>query len=217
MFKQLHMKYNVEVLPCGMSPAGSTGWFRNELTTPADFKGLKIRATGLASQVLRNMGAEPQVVSNDELRRAFETNIIDAAMFNTPALNEKQGVEEFAKNLYFPAWHQPSTLNELLISKKKWAALSRQHRAIIQGACDIITLRQLTEAQAQQGKVLNELIEKGLKPLRWSDDILAAFRKSWEKTATDLSANSEEFKKAWESYKAFAATQKAWEDYSGSR
>ncbi len=214
LFKQLHAKYNVEALPCGISPAGASGWFMTELNKPEQLEGLKVRASGLAAQVLRNMGAEPQVIKPSEVSRAINLKTIDAAMLDTPALGETAGVEELTKNLYFPAWHQPSTLNELLISKKKWKSLTKTQRAVIQGACDTVMLRQLAEGEALQGKALNQLVEQGIKPLRWSGEILQAFRNSWIKTAEALAAKSPEFKKAWESYSAFVETQKAWSDVS---
>lgn len=214
LFKQLHAKYNVEALPCGISPAGASGWFRQEVEKPDTLKGMKIRATGLAAQVLRDMGAEPQVIKPSEVTRALGLNTIDAAIFDSPALEESGGVEEHAKFLYFPAWQQPSTLNELLISKKKWQSLSKTHRAVIQSACDAIMLRQLAEGEALQGRALNQLVEKGVQPRRWSDEMLKVFQDNWIETAARLAEKSPEFKKAWESYSSFVSKQKAWTDLS---
>jgi len=214
LFKQLHAKYNVEALPCGISPAGAFGWFRDELPDVKSLKGLKIRPTGLAGAVLAKLGAAPQVVNPEELQRAMELKTLDATMLRSPALEETSGLEEHAKNLYFPAWHQPSTLNALLVSRKKWKSLSKQQRAAVQSACDTLMLRQLAEGEALQGKALNALVETGIKPLRLPEPVLSSLKEAWQETAEDLAAKSPEFKKAWESYSNFVKAQTRYRDFS---
>ncbi|MFK7965051.1 MAG: TRAP transporter substrate-binding protein [Burkholderiaceae bacterium] len=214
LFKQLHSKYNVEALPCGISPAGGFGWFRDELTDEEPFTDLKIRPTGLAGSVLTLLGSAPQVVNPEELASAMELKALDAAMLQSPALDQTFGLEAHAKNLYFPAWHQPSTLNALLVARKKWESLSKQQRAAIQSACDTLMLRQLAEGEALQGKALNALAEKGIKPLRLPADILERLEKAWLETAEDLAGKSPEFKKAWESYSNFVKAQARYRDLS---
>lgn len=214
LFKQLHTKYNVEALPCGISPAGAFGWFRDELSDVESLKGLKVRPTGLAGAVLARLGAAPQIVNPEELQRAMELKTLDAAMLGSPALGETLGLEEHAKNLYFPAWHQPSTLNALLIARKKWQSLSKQQRSAIQSACDTLILRQLAEGEALQGQALNALAEKGIKPLRLPEPILVSLREAWQQTARDLAGKSPEFKKAWDSYSSFVKQQQRYRDIS---
>ncbi len=214
LFKQLHARYNVEALPCGISPAGSSGWFRDELARPEQFKDLKIRATGLAGVVLRRLGAQTSVIRDDEVASAFELNTVDAAILDSPALDAGLGIDKFAKNLYFPAWHQPVTLNELLISKKKWAALTKPQRAVIQSACDAVMLRQLAEGDSVQGKAAAELAKSGVKLLRWSPEVLAMLRKAWLESADELGAKSEDFRKILASFHAFREAQKEWREFS---
>ncbi len=212
LFKQLHAKYNVEALPCGISPAGASGWYRNEITSPDQFKNLNMRAPGLAGMVLRRLGAQTSVIPDEEVARAFELKTIDAAIMDTAALDTGLGLDLHAKYLYFPAWHQPVSLNELIISKKKWAALSKTQRAVIQGACDAVMLRQLAEGEAIQGKAAAELAKRGVKMLTWSPEVKDALRKAWLESAEELSAKSDEFKKVLTSFMNFREGQKTWRE-----
>jgi TRAP-type mannitol/chloroaromatic compound transport system substrate-binding protein len=130
-----------------------------------------------------------------------------------PVMYATLGFHQVAKHYYFPGWHQQSTLNELIISKKKWAEFSPTQKSIIQTACDANMLQMFADGEAAQFAVLQDLQKnKGVTLHRWPEPILAAFQKAWDEVAAEQVAKSPDFKKGYESYMAFRNNYKIWKD-----
>ncbi|MBM3628920.1 MAG: TRAP transporter substrate-binding protein [Alphaproteobacteria bacterium] len=212
LMKELHGKYNVEVIPCGLISPEASGWFRREIKGPEDLKGLKMRFFGLGANVMQKLGVSTQLLQAGEIFQALQLGTIDATEFSMPVMDLTLGFHQVAKHYYFPGWHQMSTMNELIISKAKWAELSETQRNQIQVVCDAIMLRQFVEGEAVQGKAIAEIKSKGVTVHYWSKEMLALFRKTWDEVAAEQAQKSPEFKKAWDSYSKFRSEYKVWKD-----
>jgi len=212
LMKELHAKYNVEVIPCGIISPEASGWFRKEIKTLDDLKGLKMRFFGLGANVMQKLGVSTQLLQAGEIFQALQLGTIDATEFSMPVMDLTLGFHQVAKYYYFPGWHQQATINELIISKKKWAEFSPAQKAIIQGACDATMLQQYAEGEAVQFKAMKEIEAKGVKLMKWSPEFLKAFEKAWVEVVAEQNAKSPEFKKAWDSYSAFRSNYKIWKE-----
>jgi TRAP-type mannitol/chloroaromatic compound transport system substrate-binding protein len=214
LMKELHAKYNVEVVPCGLISPEASGWFRKEIKSLDDLKGLKMRFLGLGANVMQKFGVSTQLLQAGEIFQALQLGTIDATEFSMPVMDVTLGFHQVAKHYYFPGWHQQSTLNELIISKKKWSELSANQQAAIRTACDANMMQMFAEGEAAQFAVLQDLQKnKGVTLHRWSPQILAAFEKAWDEVATEQSAKSPDFKKGYESYQTFRKNYKIWKDF----
>ena len=162
MMKELHAKYNVEVLLCGLISPEASGWFRKEIKSLDDLKGLKMRFFGLGANVMQKLGVSTQLLQGGEIFQALQLGTIDATEFSMPVMDLTLGFHQVAKHYYFPGWHQMSTLNELIISKQKWAELSETQKEQIKVSCDATMLRQYAEGEALQAKALREIQSKGV-------------------------------------------------------
>ena len=213
LMKELHAKYNVEVIPCGLISPEASGWFRKEIKSLDDLKGLKMRFLGLGANVMQKFGVSTQLLQAGEIFQALQLGTIDATEFSMPVMDATLGFHQVAKHYYFPGWHQQSTLNELIISKKKWAEFSPTQRAIIQTACDASMLQMFADGEAAQFAVLQDLQKnKGVTLHRWPQPMLAAFEKAWGEVAAEQAAKSPDFKKGYESYTNFRNNYKIWKD-----
>jgi len=213
LMKELHAKFNVEVIPCELISPEASGWFSKEIKSTADLKGLKMRFLGLGANVMQEFGVATQLLQAGEIFQALQLGTIDATEFSMPVMDATLGFHQVAKHYYFPGWHQQSTLNELIISKKKWAEFSPTQQAIIQNACDANMLQMFADGEAAQFSVLQDLQKnKGVTLHRWSKEILAEFEAAWKKVAAEQAAKSPDFKKGWESYSAFRENYKIWQD-----
>jgi len=173
---------------------------------------LKMRFFGLGANVMQKLGVSTQLLQAGEIFQALQLGTIDATEFSMPMMDLTLGFHQVAKHYYFPGWHQQTTVNELLISKKKWAEFSDAQKAIIENACDALMLQQFAEGEAGQGKALNEIKAKGVTLHRWSKEMLGHFEKAWNEVAAEQAAKSPEFKKAWDSYSAFRKEYAIWKD-----
>ena len=212
LMKELHAKYNVEVIPCGVISPEASGWFRKEIKSIEDLKGLKMRFFGLGANVMQKMGVATQTLQAGEIFQALQLGTIDATEFSMPVMDLTLGFHQVAKFYYFPGWHQQATINELIISKAKWAEFSPTQKALVQAACDATIANQFAEGEAVQFKAMKEIQSKGVQIKKWPKQILDAYEKAWNEVVAEQNAKSPEFKKAWDSYSTFRKDYSIWKE-----
>jgi TRAP-type mannitol/chloroaromatic compound transport system substrate-binding protein len=213
LYDDLHAKYNIVAMPCGLIAPEASGWFRKEIKGPDDLKGLKMRFFGLGANVMQKLGVQTQLLQAGEIFQALQLGTIDATEFSMPVMDLTLGFHQVAKHYYFPGWHQMSTINSLYIAKAKWAEFSDTQKEQIRVTCDSTMLRQFIEGESVQGKAIKEIQSKGVTLHYWPKDMLALYRKTWDEVAKEQADKSPEFKKAWDSYSAFRTEYKVWKDY----
>ena len=212
LYDELHAKFNVVAIPCGLIAPEASGWFRKEIKGPEDLKGLKMRFFGLGANVMQKLGVATQLLQAGEIFQALQLGTIDATEFSMPVMDLTLGFHQVAKHYYFPGWHQMSTINSLYISKGKWAEMSETQKEQVRTVCDATMLRQFVEGESVQAKALKEIQAKGVTLHYWPKDMLALYKKTWDEVAKEQAEKSPEFKKAWDSYSAFRADYKIWKD-----
>lgn len=203
--------YNVKVLPCTIISPETSGWFKQKMTSPDDFKGLNIRFFGLGGEVMKQIGANPLLLPGGEIFGALEKGQIDASEFSMPAIDERLGFYKIVKNNYFPGWHQQATVFELLINKDVWNGMTDQQRAIVEIVCKASMTESLAEAEAAQPPALKRQVEEnGVSLEYWSDDMLAVFEAGWNKVLEEQQQDAQ-FKRVWDDLAAFRADYDTWE------
>ena len=188
----------------------TSGWFKNEIKSLDQLKGMKMRFFGLGAQVMQKLGVSTQLLAGGDIFPALELGTIDATEFSMPAIDLDLGFYQVAKHYYFPGWHQQSTLFDLMMNKEKWDALSDTQKAQIEVTCGDNIREGLAEGEAIQGKALAELKSKGVTIHKWSPEILDTLHKAWDETAMELAAEDPNFKKAWDSLQAFRTEYAEW-------
>jgi TRAP-type mannitol/chloroaromatic compound transport system substrate-binding protein len=214
MAREMFAKYNIHNIPCALIPPEASGWFRKEIKSVADLKGLKMRFFGLGARVMEKFGVATQQLPPGEIFQALQLGTIDATEFSLPAIDQRLGFFQVAKFYYFPGWHQQATFFDLMINKKKWDTLSPQHKAIIEMACGDLIRETMAEGEAAQWRAIKEMQEKGgVQVKKWPPEILAAFEKAWNEVVAEESAKNPSFKKVWDSYAAFRANYALWKNH----
>jgi TRAP-type mannitol/chloroaromatic compound transport system substrate-binding protein len=213
LMQELTRKYNIESMLCSTIAPEASGWFRREIKSLDDLKGLKMRFFGLGANVMQKMGVQTQILQAGEIFQALQLGTLDATEFSMPVMDLTLGFHQVAKHYYFPGWHQMATFVHLLVAKKKWDELSDTHKEIIKSACQDTMLQQFTEGEAVQAKALKEIQAKGVTLHYWPKDILDAYRKAWGEVIEEQKVRSPEFAKAWASLSKFRADYKVWRQY----
>ncbi len=212
LFEEFYHAHNIHGIICGISPPEASGWFKRELTSIEDFKGLKIRFFGLGAKVLEKEGASTQLLTGGDLLPALELGTIDGAEFSSPSVDYAMGFYQAAKHYYFPGWHQQSTFFDLMINLEAWNSLSKYRQAQIEAVCSDNIRYTLSEGEASQFESLAKLQAEGVELHKWSDKVLQALEQDWLEVAAELSASDADFKRAWSSLQAFRANYKIWRD-----
>ena len=202
-------------IPCGNTGVQMTGWFKKEIKSVADFKGLKMRIPGLAGKVYAALGVDVKLLPGGEIFPALERGVIDAAEFVGPYQDRRLGLQKAAKYLYTTGWHETATVSELLINKAAWDKLPKDLQAIVENACaacNVISEAwcQRTNAEAMEDLVKNQGVI--VRPL--PDDVVKALREATNTVLDEAVAKDPLTKKVHDSYMAYKAKYDAWAAYS---
>jgi TRAP-type mannitol/chloroaromatic compound transport system substrate-binding protein len=212
LMTELAGKYNIVPINCFIVAPEASGWFRKEIKTVDDLKGLKMRFFGLGANVMQKLGVSTQLLQAGEIFQALQLGTIDATEFSMPLLDLNLGFYQVAKHYYFPGWHQMASLGHLMIGKAKWAEMSETQREVTKAACDQTMLQTWADGESRNGDAIKQIAAKGVEVHYWSKEFLTAFRKAWEEVAQEQSAKSPEFKKAWDSLSKFRKEYAIWKD-----
>ncbi|MGH1484829.1 MAG: TRAP transporter substrate-binding protein [Cellvibrionaceae bacterium] len=203
--------YNVKTQVCGVIAPETSGWFKKEIKTVADLKGLKMRFFGLGAEVMEKLGVSTVGLPGGEIFPALEKGAIDATEFSMPAIDKRIGVSKIAKYNYYPGWHQQATVFELMVNKDTWKKMSKTQQAVITQLCRAATLDALALGEAIQAPVMRENAANGVKNMYWSDEMLSTFKTTWEEVVEEQKAKDADFAKIWADLSAFRADYALWE------
>lgn len=212
LLDEIYANYNIKSLICGVIAPEASGWFRKEIKSVEDLKGLKMRFFGLGARVMEKMGVSTQLLAGGDIFPALELGTIDATEFSMPAIDLNLGFYQVAKHYYFPGWHQQSTFFELMMNKDVWDGLSDTHKAQLETVCQSAITYGLAEGEAIQFEALKELQEKGVTLHRWPPEVLEELRGAWGEVVEELKAENPTFAKVWESLSTFRENYKTWKE-----
>lgn len=203
-------RFGIKPIVCTVLPPESGGWFRREITSVDDLKGLRMRFIGIGAKVVARLGVDVVGMPGGETFNALKTGAIDAAEFSLPTVDLRFGFDKAAGHYYFPGWHQQSSLVTLLINTKIWDGLSEAQRNQIFSVCGDNVRESLAEGEAQQVKALKEIRARGIAVHTWPPEVLAALEKAWSEVVREEKAANPEFKAVWESYDGFRKSYAEW-------
>jgi len=186
-------------------PAQPLGWFKEEIKSAAQLKGLKYRTVGLAADVMLEMGMSVVQLPGGEIQPAMKSGLIDAAEFNNPTSDKDFGMQDVSKFYHLASFHQSQECFEITFNKKKFESLSQEHQNILRYASDAEsadfywnnTLRYADDLISLQK-------DSGVHVFRTPDDVMAAQLKAWDVVVERISAEDPFFAKVAESQKAYA-------------
>lgn len=212
LMNKIYHQNGIHSLACGVIAPEASGWFRKEINSPEDLKGLKMRFFGLGAKVMQKLGVDTQLLAGGDIYPALERGTIDATEFSMPAIDQNLGFYNIAKHYYFPGWHQQSTIQELLINKAKWDAMTDQQRELIKTACKANVAFQLAEGESIQGKALAEMEAAGVTIHKWPPEMLDTFQTAWTEVVAEEVAANPDFAEAWESLSNFREQYAKWKE-----
>jgi TRAP-type mannitol/chloroaromatic compound transport system substrate-binding protein len=208
---EIYAKHDMIAFDCFCIGPETSGWFRNEVKSLDEMKGLKMRFFGLGAKVMQKLGVSTQLLAGADIFPALERGVIDATEFSMPTMDIKLGFHQIAKFNYFPGWHQQTSCSELLMNKKAYDALPEQYKAMIEIATRAQVIYTQAETEAMQFDVMAEMRDKHKVQIkRWPDEALKAYEKAWLDVIKEESASDALFKKVADHYLDFRAKYAIW-------
>jgi len=210
LMREFYKGYNVMQFPAGNTGCQMGGWFRKEIKTVADLKGVKFRVSGYAGLALGKLGVVPQQLAGGDVYPALEKGTIDGAEWVGPYDDEKLGFYKVAKYYYYPGWWEGGPELDLLVNIKSWEALPKEYQAILEAACAEANISMLAKYDTLNPAALKRLIGNGVQLRPFSNEIMAACYKAANEVAEEISAKNANFKKIYEAMVKFRNEQVQW-------
>ena len=208
--EEVYGQHGVHPVLCGIIGPETAGWFRNEIKSLDDLKGLKIRFAGLGGKVMQKVGASVTLLPGGEIFQALEKGAIDASEFSMPAIDQKLGFNKVVKYNYFPGWHQTYTAFHLVVNKQVWDGLEDSTKALINMACTAGTLRNLARGEAIQGEVIRGFADKGVTVGSFPEPLLRELQGIAKEVLEEEASKDALFKKVYDSQEAFVENYNHW-------
>ena len=210
IFSEFLNDYDIHSLLCGNTGAQMGGWYRKEIKTVADLKGLKLRIGGFAGQVLAKLGVVTQQIPAGEIYPALEKGTIDAAEWVGPYDDEKLGLQKVTKFYYYPGWWEGGPALHLFINKKAWEALPRDYQAILEAAAHEGNTLMLARYDAGNPAALKRLVAGGTQLRAFSRPIMDACYQAALELYAETGAKNAKFKKVHDHVMKFLEEQVLW-------
>ena len=203
-------KVGIVNFPMGNTGVQMGGWFRKEIGSVADLKGLKFRCGGFAGKVLERLGVVPQNIPGGEIYQALEKGTIDAAEWVGPYDDLKLGFNKVAPNYYYPGVWEVGPQLSLYVNQKAYEGLSSEYKAVVECAATFAHTDMQARYDARNMPALKTLLGQGVKLHKFPKDVLNASFKAAMDVYSELSDTNPAWKKIYGDYAAFRKDSNLW-------
>lgn len=208
--REFYRGYNIVNFPMGNTGAQMGGWFRKDIKSLADFKGLKFRVGGFAGKVVERIGGVPQNIPGGEIYQSLEKGTIDAAEWVGPYDDFKLGFYKVAQNYAYPGWWEGGPQVDFYINNKAFDGLSAEYKAIIEAASAFAHVNMQAKYDARNPAALKQLVAAKTKLMPFPKAVMdAAFKESMA-VYSELSNSNPAWKKVYSDYSSFLRDQNLW-------
>lgn len=210
LMREIFSDFNVINFPAGNTGAQMGGWFRKEINSMNDLKGLKMRIGGLGGAVLKAVDGTPTQIPASDIYSSLERGTIDAAEFVGPYDDEKLGFHKVAKYYYHPAWFEGSGAVSIYVNKTEFAKLPKPYQAAIEVASrEQISMMQ-AEYDAKNPAALARLLSQGAQLRAFPAPVLKACFNATVDVMDEEAKKTPAFAKVYEPWKRFRQNQIQW-------
>jgi TRAP-type mannitol/chloroaromatic compound transport system substrate-binding protein len=210
LLNTFYAKHQIYALPAGNTGAQMGGWYRKEINTVDDLKGLKMRIGGFGGAILAKVGGVPQQIAGGDIYPALEKGTIDAAEWVGPYDDEKLGFYKVAKFYYYPGWWEGQAMLHAFINLEKWNSLPKSYQAILRDACHRADQVMMAKYDMLNPAALKRLVGAGAVLRPFTEQVLDVTFKATNEICDEISGKNADFKKVYEAMKAIRGDNYLW-------
>src|SRR5690625_72848 len=203
LLRELFATRNIINFPLGNTGTQMGGWYRKEINTVEDLKGLKMRTAGFAGEVLARMGVVPQQIPGGDIYPALEKGTLDAVEFVGPADDEALGLQKVAKYYYTPGWWEGSAQVSLYVHDEAFEALPKQYQKLVEIACRAAGTNLGSKYDYANPGALRRLIADGAVLKTFPREVMDASFETANEVYQEFCDRDEMFKRIHDSYMEF--------------
>ena len=217
LLREFYANYNIVNFAAGNTGAQMGGWYRKQVKSAKDIKGLKFRVGGFAGKVIERMGGVPQNIPGGEIYQALEKGTIDAAEWVGPYDDQKLGFNKVAPFYYYPGWWEGGPQLDVFVNNKAYEALSAENKAIVAAAAAFAHTTMQAKYDVKNPAALRQLLGAKTKVVSFPKDVMSlAFKESMALYA-EISAKNPNWKKVYDDYSNFRREQNQWFRFTEAR
>lgn len=203
LMRELFATRNIINFPFGNTGTQMGGWYRKEIKSIEDLKGLKMRTAGFAGEVLARLGVVPQQVPPGDIYPSLEKGTLDAVEFVGPVDDEKLGLQKVAKYYYYPGWWEGSAQVSLYLNNDAFNELPKQYQSLVATAARAASDQMLVTYDSQSPGALRRLIANGAVLKAFPRDVMDASFEASNVLYKEFCDKDERFKRIYESHMNF--------------
>jgi TRAP-type mannitol/chloroaromatic compound transport system substrate-binding protein len=210
LIQQILTDFNIVRFQGGNTGAQMGGWFRREVKTLKDLRGLKMRIPGLGGQVMSRLGVNVQVLSGGDIYPALERGAIDATEWVGPYDDEKLGFHRVAKHYYAPGWWEPGAALSFYVNKWEWEKLPALYKDIFKTASAEASQEMLAKYDARNPEALLRIVKSGVSLHEFSQEIMGGAMKESFALYEEEAARNPSYRKVYTAWKRFREDSIQW-------
>ncbi len=205
LYDEMYGRFGIKPFLCGNSGPQWAGWFRNEINSVEDLKGMKFRTTGLASEMATKLGMAAEAMSGPAMFQALQTGALDAGEFIGPWTDSALGYQQVAKNYYWPGVGEPSSAEECGVNAEVFGGLPDDLKQAVTMACESLYNPVWTEYTTKHAAALKKLVEEdGVQVRKLPQDVIDAMGVAAKEVIDELRQDDDELvRRITESFVAY--------------
>lgn len=213
LWREVYAPYSVVPFPMGNTGMQMGGWFNKKIESLDDIRGLRMRIPGLGGKVLERAGGNPVLMAGSEIYTALERGIIDATEWVGPFHDLRLGLNRAAKYYYYPGWHEPGTMFELIVNRNKWNELPDDLKQMIDVAAAAVSEKIYAQMEYYNQAALEQIrASKNIELLEFPKDVLDELQRLTKITLEEEAAASPAFQKVYAAYTSFDENYSDWSE-----
>jgi TRAP-type mannitol/chloroaromatic compound transport system substrate-binding protein len=221
LMNEVFASFNIISFPAGNTGAQMGGWFKREVNSVSELRGLKMRIPGLGGEVVSRMGVTVQVLAAGDIYPALERGAIDATEWVGPYDDEKLGFHKAARFYYYPGWWEPGPNLTFMVNRTAWDALPSPYQEAFRTAAVWAANGTQTIYDARNPAALQRLVAGGVELRPFANEIMQAARETASGIMQQNATAAADYRKvfdAWnkfreDSFRWFSTAEKRYEDF----
>jgi TRAP-type mannitol/chloroaromatic compound transport system substrate-binding protein len=210
LMRDVYADFNLVPFPAGNTGAQMGGWFRREIRTVADLRGLRMRIPGMGAQVMSRLGVTVQVLGGADIFPALERGAIDATEWVGPYDDEKLGLHRVARFYYYPGWWEPGPSLSFLVNRTAWDALPSAYQQAFEAAAAEAASHMQAIYDVQNPRALERLLAEGTQLRRFSDEIMVASANVSREMMEQQAARDATYRRVYDAFREFREDSFRW-------
>lgn len=192
-------------------PCEPMGWFKKEIKTTADLKGLKFRTAGLAVDMFKELGVSAVQMAPPDIVPALDRGLLDGAEFASASDDRIMGFPDVARFYLQQSYHMANNFCEVMVNRKKYEALPEELKIVLKLASQAASADMTWKAMHRMSQDYLELKKNPkLRIYKTPRPILDAQLKAWNAVIKRRSAENPLFAKVVQSQMNWAKRVMFW-------